>query len=296
MTNEKYNFLNLVELAIKKQGHSHMRSVIEKELLHYDILFTLDNANLLEKLTFQGGTSLRLCYGAPRFSEDLDFAGGHDFQTQDLVTIKTCIEDYLGKRYGLEVSVKEPKDIMQEPENRDIRVSKWQIRIVTHPERPDLPKQMIKIEVVNIPAYTREPRQLQHNYDFLPDGYSDTLVLVETLDEILADKLISLVNCEAYVRHRDIWDLRWLKQQGATIKLELLKHKINDYKIENYTKKVESMIDRLPGIIHGKEFKELMSRFLPLDVQERTLLKEKFYVFLQNETITMLRNLDILNY
>lgn len=43
-----------------------MRPVIEKELLHYDILFTLDKAGLLSALTFQGGTSLRLCYGLPR--------------------------------------------------------------------------------------------------------------------------------------------------------------------------------------------------------------------------------------
>ncbi|CDG92427.1 hypothetical protein XBP1_330002 [Xenorhabdus bovienii str. puntauvense] len=29
---------------------------------------------------FQGGTSLSLCYGGNRFSEDLDFAGGKDFR------------------------------------------------------------------------------------------------------------------------------------------------------------------------------------------------------------------------
>lgn len=291
MINEKYDFLNLVELAIKKQGHAHMRPVIEKELLHYDILFTLDNANLLDKLTFQGGTALRLCYGALRFSEDLDFAGGRDFQTQNLMAMKTCIEAYLGKRYDLEVNVKEPKEMSREPENKEITVNKWQIQIVTHPERPDLPKQRIKIEVANIPSYTKEPRQLQHNYDFLPDGYSDTLIMVETLDEILADKLISLVNCQAYIRHRDIWDLHWLKQQGALTNLDLIKQKINDYRIENYPQKVEAMISLLPTIIAGKEFREQMSRFLPMDVQERTLLKDKFYLFLQNEVSTLLKGL-----
>ena len=54
-----------------------MRPVIEKEILHYDILFCLDQAGLLKDLVFQGGTCLRLCYGANRFSEDLDFAGGN---------------------------------------------------------------------------------------------------------------------------------------------------------------------------------------------------------------------------
>ena len=276
-----------------RKDHIHMRPVIEKELLHYDILFALDSSNLLDQLTFQGGTSLRLCYGSPRFSEDLDFVGGYEFSTQKLIFMKNCIEEYLGKRYGLEVTVKEPHDMLQEPDTRNIKVSKWQIRVVTHPERKDLPKQMIKIEVANVPAYTREPRQIQRNYDSLPDGYNDTLVLVESLDEILADKLVSLVSCQAYVRHRDIWDIHWLKQQGATVNFELVQNKIKDYKVEEYQKKLKVMIERLPEIIFGKEFKEQMSRFLPMDAQDRTLLKDKFLTFLQSEIIQILKSLII---
>jgi predicted nucleotidyltransferase component of viral defense system len=75
---EPANFAARVEKAMILSGRGHMRPVIEKELLHYDILFSLDKEGLLDILTFQGGTSLRLCYGAPRFSEDLDFAGGRD--------------------------------------------------------------------------------------------------------------------------------------------------------------------------------------------------------------------------
>lgn len=88
--------------------------------------------------------------------------------------------------------------------------------MTTAPEQRDLPRQMIRIEIADVPAYTRVPRPLQSNYDFLPDGYRDLIVLVESLDEILADKLVSLPACTAYVRHRDIWDLHWLRQQGAS--------------------------------------------------------------------------------
>jgi predicted nucleotidyltransferase component of viral defense system len=74
----------LVERAMAASGHAHMRPVIEKELLHYDILHSLDRHRLLDRLVFQGGTCLRLIYGAPRFSEDLDFVGGTDFATAHL--------------------------------------------------------------------------------------------------------------------------------------------------------------------------------------------------------------------
>jgi predicted nucleotidyltransferase component of viral defense system len=211
------DFNLLVELAMREEGFSHMRPVIEKELLHYDLLFALDKQGLLDRLTFQGGTSLRLCYGSQRFSEDLDFVGGSDFATSHLIDMKSCIESYIADRYGLEVSVKEPSEMSSEPKYQDIKVDKWQITVTTSPSRKDLPKQKIKIEVCNVPAYTRTPTALNTNYNFLPDGYSDVLIMTESLDEIMADKLISLVNTTRYVRHRDIWDLRWLKQRGTLI-------------------------------------------------------------------------------
>lgn len=179
-------FYQLVDRAMQSNDWSHIRPVIEKELLHYDILFALDHANLLDTLTFQGGTALRLCYGLERFSEDLDFAGGKDFSATQLMTMKDCLETYIGKRYGLDVHVKEPKDMEKDPFYGEIKVDKWQISITTAPDRKDIPKQKIKLEVANIPAYSKEPKTLQHNYDFLPSGYQDTVVLTESLDEIIS--------------------------------------------------------------------------------------------------------------
>ena len=47
--------------------------------------------------------------------------------------MKSCIEDYIGSRYGLEVLVREPKEMALEIESRDIHVDKWQIVVVTAP-------------------------------------------------------------------------------------------------------------------------------------------------------------------
>lgn len=288
MKTKRETFNTLVERAMVVGTRSHMRPVIEKELFHYDILFALDQANLLDHLTFQGGTSLRLCYGSARFSEDLDFTGGENFSTAYLVNMKNCLEKYLGTRYGLEVSVKEPKEMMAFSDEREVKVDKWQLSITTAPERRDLPKQKIKIEVINIPSYSRVPRSLLHNYDFLPDGYDDTLIMVETLDEIMADKLVSLVNCSRYVRYRDIWDLHWLTQQGASINMIFVQDKIKDYGITDYLSKLDNLLSHLEEIIRGKNFHDEMSRFIPSDVQERTLKKDKFLIFLTMETNDLL--------
>lgn len=274
-------FSVLVERAMAENGQGHMRPVIEKELLHYDILFALDNEGLLDNLTFQGGTSLRLCYGSSRFSEDLDFAGGRDFSSGKLKKIKGCLEEYISKRYKLEVYVKEPAELKEQDDKySELKVDKWQIVIVTSPSRRDIPKQKIKVEIANIPAYSHEAKALNINYDFLPDGYGDVLVMTETLDEIMADKLISLVNTVRYVRHRDIWDLRWLKQKGAHVNMQWVKNKIVDYQVSDYIGKLDAMKQQLPEIIHSQAFKDEIVRFIPVDVQQRTINKDKFLDFL----------------
>jgi predicted nucleotidyltransferase component of viral defense system len=283
MSSEDFNAQ--VERAMLVGNRAHMRPVIEKELLHHDILFALDAEGLLDSLTFQGGTSLRLCYGSARLSEDLDFVGGVNFNTQQFLSVKSCIERYIGDRYGLEVRVKEPKEMAQEPEHRHVLVHKWQIRVTTAPARRDLPKQIIKIEIAAVPAHERVPQQLRQNYDFLPDGYGDLVILTESLDEIMADKLVSLVNCTAYVRHRDIWDLHWLAQQGAKRNDVLLGHKLADYSVTDYETKAAQLSKRLPEIVRGKAFRDQMARFIPLDVQQRTLLKDKFLAVLERDTV-----------
>ena len=103
------DFTRYVDLALADGDLAVMRPVVEKELLHYEIFRALDEAGLLTNLVFQGGTSLRLCRGSDRFSEDLDFAGGKEFTTESMTRIKECVESRIGERFGLKVNVKEKK-------------------------------------------------------------------------------------------------------------------------------------------------------------------------------------------
>ncbi|PKG39807.1 nucleotidyl transferase AbiEii/AbiGii toxin family protein [Psychromonas sp. Urea-02u-13] len=288
MTTNQENFNYLVERAIEENGGSSNKPVIEKELLHYDILFALDQAGMLDDVVFQGGTSLRLCYGSSRYSEDLDFAGGYDFNSETLSKMKDVIEKYIGDRYGLEITVKEPNSLKEDPKYAELKIDKWQIAIVTAPEQKHIAKQRIKLEVANIPAHTKVPLPLKLNYDFLPDGYRDTLIYVEPLEEIMADKIISLPATQRYVRHRDIWDLMWLQQEGATINKELIEKKIIDYKIEGFMGMLDARIASIKDIVNGSDFDQEMKRFLSQEAYDRTLGKEKFREFLISNLVGLL--------
>src|SRR3990167_9119938 len=102
-------FDQLVTEALKNQPNlSTLRVVVEKELLHHDILRILSHNNLLHHLTFIGGTCLRTCYGGVRLSEDLDFTGGNDFSRENLHIMGQTLIDSLNEKCGLKVSVSEP--------------------------------------------------------------------------------------------------------------------------------------------------------------------------------------------
>ena len=267
-------FDELAAEAVRRPGHESLRPVVEKELLHYDILFALDSEGLLDALTFQGGTSLRLLHGGVRFSEDLDFAGGTDFDPAALAALGKCIERRVGERYGLEVRVRSPREQARDDDGR-VRVERWQVVVVTAPARPDLPVQRIKLEVANVPALSRVPLRLIGNYPFLPDGYADTFVLGESLDEIVADKLVALPSAR-HPRYRDLWDIPWALGRGAEVRTDWVAAKLSDYGIDDFGQRLDALLVALPGLIEGETFAAEMRRFLPADVHARTLGRATF--------------------
>lgn len=294
MSVDKQDFNALVDMAMANPGLSAMRPVVEKELLHYEIFQALDAEGLLKDLVFQGGTSLRLCRGSDRFSEDLDFAGGVNFSGSSMQRIKACVEKRIGGRFGLQVSVSnKPAKVGEIGQNgvQRVRVEKWWISIETAPENPAMPRQKIKLEIANIPAYTRELVPLRVNYDFL-GGMPTVLVNTESLDEIMADKVLAFPTSlldnagqpvganSAKIRHRDIWDLAWMVTRSAKLVPALVAAKIDDYGIVGYPGSLDQAIERLPGIVKSREFKVQMTRFVDSTTVAKTLANDSYLDYL----------------
>lgn len=260
------NFQKLAQEAAQQQGTQALLPVIEKEILHYEILLAMDKARLLEQLVFQGGTCLRLCYGSERYSEDLDFVGGVDFGPEDMQSLREILIEALSRRYAVDVEVVEPRQNAR-------GVFSWQVKVVTAAERPDLPQQRISVEVAAVPAHTRTVRPLSVNYSNLPSSYGNVLVTCETLEEICADKLKAFITA-SYIRYRDIWDMRWLSVQPGfrTEDLaDLLVAKLNDYQAFGEFRDNISRLEELCGIVEDNAFVDQMKRFLPAEVLEETL-------------------------
>ena len=271
------DFRRLAAELAAQDGRATMQPVIEKELLHYEILNAMDEAGHLDRLTFQGGTCLRLCYSAERYSEDLDFAGGTDFAADDVPGLADLLATAVASRYAVEVEVDAPRTPVV-LDDSGIGVDTWLIKVVTAPARPDLPKQRISVRIANVPAHTRLVNPVQVQYSGLPASYGQILAVCESAEEICADKLEAFVTSR-FVRHRDLWDIRWLSLRPGfdTDQLpDLLARKLADYRAQKVFSDGLGRLADLPKVVEDGAFAAQLRRFLPAATVERTLDRPAF--------------------
>lgn len=276
--------MNLFDLLVTQalqsnQELSPLRVVVEKELLHHDILREMAEAGLLQSLTFMGGTCLRACYGSNRMSEDLYFTGGAAFKREQLQALGQVLTQRLHIKYGLRIEISEPQ---RETGNVDT----WKLKIITHPEQPHLPMQRINIDICAIPSYEPRPMVLRNHYQ-VDMGTSGLILQAESRGEILANKLIALT-LRNRIKNRDLWDIAWLRQQAVELPLPLVANKIIDHKHTTlaFVTLLQQRLQQLatdPTLEH--DFNAEMRRFLPADIAKRTVENPQFWIYLRNTVV-----------
>lgn len=266
----------LVDEALRSRGDlTTLRPVVEKELLHHDILREMSEAGLLAGLTFMGGTCLRACYGSARLSEDLDFTGGREFKRSTLARLGAVLIERLQTRYGLPVSVSEPI-------KTGGKVSTWKLTLETRGEKKHLPAQRIHLDICAIPSHDPRPMMLRNLYG-IDLGTSGLILQAQSREEILADKIIALAFRDNRVKNRDLWDIAWLVQQGVVLPAHLIPLKIQDHHRTDaeFRRLIEERLKALkeqPTM--RSDFIAEMRRFLPAATVRGTLENAGYWDFL----------------
>ena len=161
------------------------------------------------QLIFQGGTSLHLVHGSPRFSEDLDFLVS---ESLDLSSLNRSVGDRLGVTVsswlpsGTTLAVKKSRDD-HNPFSFVVSVGGEQV----------LGAVRVKVEfwranalaVAQTGAIVSAVRLASG-----PASGTQTFVPAATRQEILTDKVFALA-ARPYLKPRDIFDLYWLVSQGV---------------------------------------------------------------------------------
>ncbi|ATB70065.1 hypothetical protein SJPD1_1960 [Sulfurospirillum diekertiae] len=250
--------------AAFSQNSPALEQTIIKELLHYDIIEALYKSEIAKEIVFQGGTALRLCYGAFRYSEDLDFVlkNTNTFTPELMKAFNHVFIQSIKKKYGLKAQVDTPK-LKASDETKNVDVKKWTAKIMLPSTQMRQPK--INIEIANVPSYDHSIIMVKDNYTQKVGGSMVAALNVESKTEILADKLIAVAG-RSYFKARDFWDIKYLIDDKNTLNPSLVYRKIKDYQIQDFQKKFDDKVKLLDdGAIRSQFIKE-MERFLDIDM------------------------------
>lgn len=86
--------LNIQEIRSSYPGLSGFDRGILREYLQYKILDIIFRQPIASKLSFIGGTAIRICYGSLRFSEDLDF-DNFGLSDEEFISLSSVIKTEL---------------------------------------------------------------------------------------------------------------------------------------------------------------------------------------------------------
>lgn len=198
-------------------------------------------------LVFQGGTSLHLAHGSPRFSEDLDFVVDASLRLDRIGDgVRQRLQDVAWLPEGATLTVTRAKT-----ENNPLTF------VVAVGGQNLLGGVRVKVEL-----WQASPNAVKGmRASVLPVqlargrlGGFQTFVPTAEMHEIYADKVFALP-ARPYLKPRDIFDLHWIKSQHSEMKVtpEELAVRLETYPGESASDWLQKARDRLQSLETSRE-------------------------------------------
>ncbi|MCG8343663.1 MAG: nucleotidyl transferase AbiEii/AbiGii toxin family protein [Chlorobiales bacterium] len=182
-----------------------------REVMQEVALAGLYRGGFFDKAAFYGGTCLRIFYGLPRFSEDLDFsllASDIDFSLEPY--FKAVREEFSALGLQVEISAKK-KTARTGIESAFLKSDTRLFSFAVHADKTI----RIKFEVDTIPplGFATEEKLLLQPFSFYVKCFS--------LPDLFAGKMHALLfrNWKNRIKGRDWFDFEWYVRQGIPLNL-----------------------------------------------------------------------------
>lgn len=202
MHNIVANFDQILDFARQISVPVQKKRGVVREYLQAKFVSMLYSLPGSEKLSFVGGTGLRLLRDLPRFSEDLDFdnLGLSNAQIEKLVLEAARRFEAEGLSVELSAHLKEGKTYY------DIKFPKLleELKITTNPKE----KLMIKFDYSDSWRGQKTEVVLFNKYGFIEN------VVTNSINQVLVQKLAAYV-FRKNTQPRDMYDVVWLFSRGA---------------------------------------------------------------------------------
>ncbi len=209
------------------------KRIRKSELLQLILLDNLYAQSGSERVYFQGGTALRWVYGGARFSEGLDFV-------TDLpnIEIEKILADTFRKtqmaciaQFGSGQSEQKSKSGRKEatkiffifrPQTQRERIAvKLEFEFLKPDHKPEFQRFILR-DLPLVAGLISEGK--------LVIPYSSSIILAETPDEILSDKIRALYE-RKYIKGRDIYDIWYIRAQLKVLpNLATVREKLRMYR------------------------------------------------------------------
>lgn len=193
----------------------------------------LARAHFFEKAAFYGGTALRIFYGLPRFSEDLDFtllSEQHDFS---LKSYFNSVSETLGS-FGLEVEIEEiDKKIKTDVDSAFLKANTkiHFLKIEAGKKFADKIQSNKKISV-KFEVDTTPPLGFETEVKVLPPPITSSVKVLKPA-YLFAGKMHAILfrKWKTRVKGRDFYDFLWYLGQKTPLNLGYLEVKMRDGKV-----------------------------------------------------------------
>lgn len=209
-------------LAAYQAGDALAEEQALKEILQELVLYALWRNDFFERAAFQGGTSLRILHGLPRFSEDMDFILMEPDERFSWRAVTAGIEQVL-LEFGVVIELADSRQtqgaVRQTMVKDDSLAGLLQLGFRDGAPRRKL---RVKLEIdTNPPAGSGWERHF-------PDFPTDFMVVSQDLPSNFALKLHALL-CRPYLKGRDWFDFLWYVRRGVAPNLAHLGHALDQY-------------------------------------------------------------------
>ncbi len=250
-----------------------------KEITQEVILMALSRSRFFDAAEFHGGTALRILYGLPRFSEDLDFALLHKSPSFNWAGyLDKVANELLSFGYDIEiVDRNKVDDTVKKAFLKDHSIGKLLQLQFPQPDRARK-KVRIKLEIdTNPPAGSKS----ELTYLDFPLAFS---IRAQELSTSFSGKIHALL-CRQYNKGRDWYDFSWYIMRKVNVNYHHLSNaleQIGPYQGNNLTIDKRWLIDALGSKISTVNWREAqtdVNRFVQAsEFQSIELWSDEFFM------------------
>lgn len=251
------DWANAIVAAAPRLGPA--KRALESELLSLAVFDVINRFGLLPAdAVFIGGTALRLCHGSPRFSEDLDF---HTPRFAPRALDRQTLADETGKTTGCRISVSTPT-------GRGSTLARVSAEVPGRDRSQRRPRMKIDLgEGVQLDARP-EIITLRMAGGLVP-GMGDVgdafAFRTSSQEEIFADKHLALVGRRRRIKHRDLFDVLWLRHRGVDFRPDLVAAKVAAQDKDGFAAVLRQRAKAGRDAIANGSYQAEMEHFLPSD-------------------------------